>query len=65
MDNADVLVTVEGGVAEVTIFKRDVVVEVRDFDVDGADETEEFMWKDENGDLCWRYFVSKDEENKP
>lgn len=66
MKKPDVIVKVEGGVAEVTVYKPKIVVEVRDFDVEGADEGDEFMWRDENGDLCWRYFVEKDaEEVKP
>ncbi len=60
----DVIVKVEGGVAEVTVFRKDIVVEVRDFDVDGANEKDEFMWRNEEGDLCWRYFVEKDEETQ-
>jgi hypothetical protein len=62
MSEPDVLVKVEGGVADVTIIKPNIVVEVRDFDVEGAAEDDEFMWTDENGDLCWRYFVESDEE---
>lgn len=66
MKKPDVMVKVEGGVAEVTVYKPKIVVEVRDFDVEGADEGDEFMWTDENGDPCWRYFVEKDaEEVKP
>lgn len=65
MKKPDVMVKVEGGVAEVAVFRPRIVVEVRDFDVEGADEGDEFMWTDENGDLCWRYFVEKDEEVKP
>ncbi|OQZ06789.1 MAG: hypothetical protein B6D36_03230 [Planctomycetes bacterium UTPLA1] len=62
MSEPDVLVKVEGGVADVTIIKPNIVVEVRDFDVEGAPEDDEFMWTDENGDLCWRYFVDSEKE---
>jgi hypothetical protein len=65
MSEPDVLVKVEGGVADVTIIKPNIVVEVRDFDVEGADEDDEFMWTDENGDLCWRYFVESQKEVAP
>ncbi|MCC7196453.1 MAG: hypothetical protein IT356_12940, partial [Gemmatimonadaceae bacterium] len=51
--------------ADVTIIKPNIVVEVRDFDVEGAAEDDEFMWTDENGDLCWRYFVESNEEVAP
>ena len=63
MRHPDVMVTVEGGVAQVDVFKPGVVVEVRDFDVDGADDDDAFLWTNEQGDLCWRYFVG-DEENQ-
>ena len=60
MKNADVMVTVEGGVAQVDVHRPNIVVEVRDFDVEGADEDDEFMWTNEQGDRCWRYFVEKE-----
>lgn len=63
-EKPDVMVKVEGGVADVTVNKPDIVAEVRDFDVDGADENDEFMWRDEQGDLCWRYFVENDKETR-
>ena len=62
MCKADVLVTVEGGVAQVNVFKPETVVEVRDYDIEGADESDEFIWVDEHGDRCRRYFVKKEEE---
>jgi hypothetical protein len=65
MSKPDVMVKVEGGVAEVTVNKPQLVVEVRDFDVDGADPDGEFMWTDENGDRCWRYFVQMEQETQP
>ena len=65
MRKPDVMVTVEGGVAQVDVFKPGIVVEVRDFDVDGADEADEFIWTNEEGDRCWRYFIEKDKEVTP
>ena len=56
----DVLVTVEGGVADVQVYKPGVVVEVRDYDVDGADDDQDLLWTDENGDRCVRYAVTHD-----
>ena len=44
MRKPDVMVTVEGGVAQVDVFKPGIVAEVRDFDVDGADESDENLW---------------------
>ena len=65
MRKPDVMVTVEGGVAQVDVFKPGIVVEVRDFDVDGADEDDEFIWTNEEGDRCWRYVIEKDKEVTP
>jgi len=60
MRKPDVMVTVEGGVAHVDVLKPGIVVEVRDYDVDGVDESE--LWTDENADRCVRYFEGKQEE---
>jgi len=60
MSNPNVTVTVEGGVAQVDVFTPGVIVEVRDYDVDGVDE--DLLWTDESGDRCVRYFASADEE---
>ena len=65
MRKPDVMVTVEGGVAQVDVFKPDILVEVRDFDVEGSNEDEEFIWTDENSDRCWRCFVQKNEQVPP
>ena len=62
MNQADVQVTVEGGVADVQVNKPGVTVEVRDYDVDGADDDQGQLWIDENGECCVRYFVPGDEE---
>ena len=61
MPKADVMVTVEGGVAQVNVFKPGILVELRDYDVEGMSPDEEFIWTDENGDRCWRYFVNNQE----
>ena len=60
MSKLDVMVTVEGGVAQVDVFTPGLVVEVRDYDVDHADEDGECIWTDEHGDRCWRYFEEKE-----
>jgi hypothetical protein len=65
MRKPDVMVTVEGGVAQVDVFKPGIVVEVRDFDAEGADEDDDRLWTNEEGDRCWRYFVEKDDEVSP
>ena len=60
MSRPNVTVTVEGGVAQVDVCTPGVVVEVRDYDVDGVDE--DLLWTDENGDRCVRYFFSHKDE---
>lgn len=60
MSKPNVTVTIEGGVAQIDVFTPGIVVEVRDYDVDGVDE--ELLWTDENGDRCVRYFVFHEDE---
>ncbi|MCB9851910.1 MAG: hypothetical protein H6819_02345 [Phycisphaerales bacterium] len=60
MNEPDVMVTVEGGVAHVDVHKPGIVVEVRDYDVEGCADDDEFVWINTKGDRCWRYFVSGD-----
>ena len=62
MNPPDVHVTVEGGVADVQVNKPNVIVEVRDYDVDGVADDHELLWTDENGDRCMRYIVTHDVE---
>lgn len=54
----DAVVTIEGGVADVTVRTPGIVIEVRDYDVDGVDD--DLLWTDENGDRCVRYFTAHD-----
>ena len=56
------IVTVEGGVSDVTIHTPGLVIEVRDYDVDGVEDDHELLWTDENGDRCVRYLVLGDDE---
>jgi len=65
MNAPDVLVTVEGGVADVQVNKPNIIVEVRDYDVDGVDNDHELLWTDENGDRCVRYLVAHNVEALP
>lgn len=60
MSPLDAIVVVEGGVADVTVQTPGLVIEVRDYDVDGVEH--ELLWTDESGDRCVRYFV---EHNPP
>ena len=65
MRKSDAMVTIEGGVAQVDVFTPGVLVEVRDFDVEGADEDAAFLWINEEGDRCWRYFVGTEGDEVP
>lgn len=65
MNAPDVHVTVEGGVADVQVNKPNIIVEVRDYDVDGVDDDHELLWTDENGDRCVRYVVTSDTASPP
>lgn len=56
MSRPDAIVTIEGGVAHVTIHTPGLVIEVRDYDVDGVEG--ELLWTDEHGDRCMRYFAA-------
>ena len=60
MNPPDVQVTVVGGVADVQVNKPNVIVEVRDYDVDGVDENHELLWTDEDGERCVRYVATYD-----
>jgi hypothetical protein len=65
MNAPDVHVAVEGGVADVQVNKPNIIVEVRDYDVDGVDDDHELLWTDENGDRCVRYVVTSDTASPP
>jgi hypothetical protein len=59
MSRPDAIVTIEGGVAGVTIHTPGFVIEVRDYDVDGVEV--DSLWTDENGDRYVRYFAEQDD----
>jgi len=63
MNPPDVLVTIKGGVADVTVHTPGFVIEVRDYDVDGVED--DLLWKDENGDCCARYFAEHEQPATP
>jgi hypothetical protein len=54
MPMPNVLVCVTGGVVDVEVLTEDIVVEVRDYDIDGSEEN---LLTDEKGQECTRYFV--------
>jgi hypothetical protein len=59
MNEADVLVTVQGGVADVRVRTPGLVIEVRDYDVDGVED--DLLWTDEDGGRCVRHFTRHDD----
>ena len=62
MNAPDVLVTLEGGVADVQVKKPNIIAEVRNYDVDGVDDDHELLWTDANGDRWVRYHVTHNVE---
>ena len=58
MSRPNAIVTIEGGVADVTIHTPGLVIEVRDYDVEFV--ADELLWTDEHGDRCVRYFATHD-----
>lgn len=63
MSQPDAIVTIEGGVADVTIHTPGIVIEVRDYDVEYVED--EQLWTDEHGDRCVRYFAEHDPSATP
>lgn len=61
MPEPNVRVSVEGGVVQVDVLASGILVEVRDYDVEGVDPETVELRSDERGDKCVRYFVSRDE----
>jgi hypothetical protein len=63
MSRPDAIVTIEGGVVDVTIHTPGLVIEVRDYDVEYVDD--EQLWTDAHGDRCVRYFAERDPSATP
>jgi hypothetical protein len=63
MNPPDALVTIKGGVAEVTVRSPGFVIEVRDYDVDGVEDDR--LWTDEHGDRCVRYLAEHEQPAIP
>lgn len=63
MSQPNAIVVIEGGVADVTVRTPGIVIEVRDYDVDGVED--ELLWTDQNGDRCVRYFAEHDPSATP
>ena len=57
MTRPSVLITNERGIAEARVYRPGLVVEIRDYDIEGQSVKRERLWKDENGRPCIRTFV--------
>ena len=56
MAKPNVRITLEGGIIDVGVLAPGVQVEVRDYDIQGIDNTKQ-LWTDGEGKRCLRYFV--------
>jgi len=54
----DAVVTVKRGTASVDVRRKDLVVEVRDYDVEGTNNAHPSYWIDENDVPCTRTYVN-------
>ena len=57
----DMLVRVEGGVAEVQVNRSYLIAELRDYDVEGTDAGHPELWTDEDGKTCLRRYITGDQ----
>lgn len=53
-------VTIERGIADVEVYRENVVVEVRDYDIQPSGGNGSDIWTDKDGRKCSRYFVPSD-----
>lgn len=60
MHSPSARVTIERGIADVEVYRKDVVVEVRDYDVQARGDNGRDLWTDKSGRKCSRYFVPSD-----
>lgn len=60
MHSPSARVTIERGIADVEVYRKNVVVEVRDYDVQPHVENGRDLWADKSGGRCHRYFVPSD-----
>ena len=60
MHNPSARVTIERGIADVEVYRKNVVVEVRDYDMQARRDNGRDLWTDKSGRRCYRYFVPSD-----
>jgi hypothetical protein len=63
MTRSDAIVTITGGVADVTVCTPGIVIEVRDYDVDGVED--DLLGTDEHGNRCVRYLAEHEQPATP
>ena len=64
MHSPSARVTIERGMANVEVYRKNVIVEVRDYDVQSGGDNGRDLWRDKNGRFCRRYFVPSDGQRK-
>lgn len=57
MHSPSARVTIERGMAAVEVYRDNVVVEVRDYDIEARSDNGRDLWTDKDGRRCNRYFV--------
>ena len=60
MHSPSARVTIEGGIADVEVYRENVVIEVRDYDIQAHGGNGRDLWTDRSGRKCSRYFVPSD-----
>ncbi len=60
MHSPSARVTVERGMTDVEVYRENVVVEVRDYDIQPGGGNGRDLWTDKSGKKCSRYFVPSD-----
>lgn len=60
-------ITLRKGLLEVDVLTPGLVIEVRDYDIEGLTKEADGLWTDEHGKLCARYFATgiQDAASKP
>ena len=57
MHSPSARVTIERGMADVEVYRKNVIVEVRDYDIQACGDNGRDLWTDKTGKQCSRYFV--------
>lgn len=60
MHSPSARVSIEHGITGVEVYRKNVIVEVRDYDIQACGDNGRNLWTDKNGRKCGRYFVPSD-----